>query len=137
MAAHVPRILLLLLLLRIKLCAPHLCDYDFGNCTFLGGLGLQFDLMHMRKEQFYCLMQISSEVNTNKDLQMSVREALTSKRDRFERELENNLSDSHGLSDDDNDDGDEAKFDARMRIKILKKRRELGEVSSQSNGTFI
>lgn len=91
----------------------------------------------MRKEQFYCLMQISSEVNTNKDLQMSVREALTSKRDRFERELENNLSDSHGLSDDDNDDGDEAKFDARMRIKILKKRRELGEVSSRSNGTFI
>ncbi|XXG42438.1 hypothetical protein AAC387_Pa01g2720 [Persea americana] len=75
---------------------------------------------------------ISSE-KPNKDLQMSVREALTSKRESFERELEKNLSESRGLSEDDDDDGDDAKFDARMRLQILKKRRELGEVPNQSN----
>ena len=81
-------------------------------------------------------MQISSE-KPNKDLQMSVREALTSKRESFERELEKNLSESRGLSEDDDDDGDDAKFDARMRLQILKKRRELGEIPNQSNGNDI
>ncbi|XP_077245334.1 cyclophilin-like peptidyl-prolyl cis-trans isomerase family protein [Tasmannia lanceolata] len=67
-----------------------------------------------------------SEAKKKKDLQISVREALSSKKDDFEKESGTNLSDAHDLSDD-----DEAKFDARMRLQILKKRMEMGEISSR------
>lgn len=78
----------------------------------------------------------SSEVKTGKHFQMSVREALTSRRGDIEKEPESNLSDSHALSSDDDDD-DDAKFDSRMRSQILRKRKELGEISNQSNGKRI
>ncbi|XP_058106070.1 peptidyl-prolyl cis-trans isomerase CYP57 [Magnolia sinica] len=70
------------------------------------------------------------EVQRKKDLQISVREALASKRDNTERQSDINLSDGNDLSDD-----DEAKFDARMRLQILRKRKDLGEITSRQKMT--
>ncbi|KAF8388783.1 hypothetical protein HHK36_025463 [Tetracentron sinense] len=77
----------------------------------------------------------SSEVKKARDMQLSVREALSSKKEEFQKESEVDLSSSHDLSDD-----DEANFDARMRQQILRKRKELGDVPTRqklANGTVI
>ncbi|XP_068634468.1 peptidyl-prolyl cis-trans isomerase CYP57 [Aristolochia californica] len=58
-----------------------------------------------------------------KDMQRFFREALT-KRDAGEKEADTILSDINDLTDDE----DEAKFDERMRLQILKKRKELGDI---------
>lgn len=58
-----------------------------------------------------------------RDVQLSVREALSSKRDELPKEPETHFSKSLDYSDDD----DEASFDVKMRLKILNKRKELGE----------
>ncbi|XP_076945270.1 peptidyl-prolyl cis-trans isomerase CYP57-like isoform X1 [Bidens hawaiensis] len=59
-----------------------------------------------------------------RDLQMSVREALNSKKEEL-------VKDSDADSADDNDD-DETTFDTRMRLQILKKKKELGDMPTKS-----
>ena len=53
-------------------------------------------------------------------MQLSIREALNSKKEESRRYVEADFSD--------NDDEDEANFDARMRQQILRKRNELGDL---------
>ncbi|KAA8546235.1 hypothetical protein F0562_003026 [Nyssa sinensis] len=64
----------------------------------------------------------SSEVRARRDLQLTVREALSLKREELRKESGVEFSDSLDYSDD-----DEANFDARMRQQILRKRKELGD----------
>ncbi|XWS26439.1 hypothetical protein CRYUN_Cryun26dG0032600 [Craigia yunnanensis] len=69
----------------------------------------------------------SSDVKTTKDVQFSVREALSSRREGAQKkDAEAELSDSLDHSDD-----DEASFDARMRRQILNRRKELGGFPSK------
>lgn len=80
-------------------------------------------------------MQNLSEVKANRDLQLSVREALSSKKEVFPKESE--AEESLYNSDD-----DEASFDARMRLQILSKRKELGDLPVPTkqkfqNGNFL
>lgn len=56
-------------------------------------------------------------------MQLSVREALSSKKEESHKDAEAEFSNSFNYSDDDDD---EANFDSRMRQQILKKRKELG-----------
>ncbi|KAK9073869.1 hypothetical protein SSX86_006463 [Deinandra increscens subsp. villosa] len=63
------------------------------------------------------------EDKARRDLQMSVRDALSSRKEELPRE-------SDADSADENDD-DEANFDARMRQQILKKKKELGDMPSK------
>ncbi|KAF7135744.1 hypothetical protein RHSIM_Rhsim08G0158500 [Rhododendron simsii] len=64
-----------------------------------------------------------SEVKANRDLQLSVREALSSKREVFPKESVT----AEPLYNSD----DEASFDARMRLQILSKRKELGDLPTK------
>lgn len=64
-----------------------------------------------------------AEDKARRDLQMSVRGALTSKKEELSKEPD---ADSAGDSDD-----DEGNFDARMRQQILKKKKELGDMPSK------
>ncbi|KAL5698649.1 peptidylprolyl isomerase [Ranunculus cassubicifolius] len=66
-----------------------------------------------------------AEVKRTKDLQLSVREALSSKKESQKRS-ETKISESEIPSDDDDD-----QFDARMRSQILRKRQELGDQPSK------
>ncbi|PWA89666.1 cyclophilin-like peptidyl-prolyl cis-trans isomerase family protein [Artemisia annua] len=66
------------------------------------------------------LLQNPAEDKAKKDLQMSVRGALTSKKEELPKE-----------SDADVSDDDEASFDVRMRLQILNKKKELGDVPSK------
>ncbi|KAJ4823481.1 cytochrome P450 monooxygenase 57 [Turnera subulata] len=79
----------------------------------------------------------ASEAKITRDIQLSVRETLSSKKDVSQKASEAERSNSD--DDDDDDDGDEATFDARMRRKILNKRKELGDVpsSQKQNGSSI
>nr|QMV80865.1 peptidylprolyl cis-trans isomerase 58 [Clitoria ternatea] len=62
--------------------------------------------------------------NTTRDLQLSVRDALNSKKEERQKDSEaGNMAHLDSSDDDDN----EADFDARMRMQILKKRKELGD----------
>ncbi|KAK8948752.1 Peptidyl-prolyl cis-trans isomerase-like 2 [Platanthera zijinensis] len=72
----------------------------------------------------------SADMERKKEMQRSVREALTSKRNDPNKEQNYDVSDSFGHTNDDDDDDDEANFDARMRSQILKKRRVLGDIVS-------
>lgn len=77
-------------------------------------------------------MQNLSEVKANRDLQLSVREALSSKREVFPKESVT----AEPLYNSD----DEASFDARMRLQILSKRKELGDLPTKQkfrNGNFL
>lgn len=58
-------------------------------------------------------------------MQLSVREALSSKKDESWKETHTKFSETLADSDD-----DEANFDNRMRLQILKKRKELGDQST-------
>ncbi|KAJ4709026.1 Peptidyl-prolyl cis-trans isomerase [Melia azedarach] len=58
-----------------------------------------------------------------RDVQLSVREALSSKKEQPQKDLEAEISNSLDHSDDDDD---EAGFDARMRQQILRRHKELG-----------
>lgn len=63
--------------------------------------------------------------NKTRNVQLSVREALSSKKDEFHKDAEAEVSDSLDNSDDDEN---EASFDARMRRQIFRKRTELGDL---------
>ncbi|KAL5783474.1 hypothetical protein ACOSP7_008503 [Xanthoceras sorbifolium] len=70
---------------------------------------------------------------TIKDVQLSVREALSSKKEEQQKGVESEFTDSLDHSDD-----DEASFDARMRQQILRRRKELGNAppkQKQHNGS--
>ncbi|KAF5204787.1 Peptidyl-prolyl cis-trans isomerase cyp57 [Thalictrum thalictroides] len=64
-----------------------------------------------------------AEVKRTKDLQLSVRETLSSKKEQPLNKSELSLSSVHEHSDE-----DESLFDARMRRKIINKRQELGDL---------
>lgn len=64
-----------------------------------------------------------SEEKARRDLQMSVRGALSSKKEELPKESDADSTD--------NSDDDEANFDARMRQRILKKKKELGDIPSK------
>lgn len=78
-------------------------------------------------------MQSSSETKATKDIQLSVRETLSSKNKVGQKDSEAEFSNSS------DDDDDEANFDARMRQRIHRKRRELGDIPSKQrqNGTVF
>ncbi|KAL0710438.1 hypothetical protein Bca4012_017416 [Brassica carinata] len=59
---------------------------------------------------------------------LSVREALGSKNEDAQKEKSWPESDPVGHSDDDDDDGDETKFDAKMRNQVLSRRKEMGDI---------
>lgn len=80
-------------------------------------------------------MQNSSESKRIRDLQLSVREALASKKQESHRNPDAEISNQYSDSDD-----NEANFDARMRQQILRKRTELGDEPSHhksKNGDLI
>lgn len=66
-----------------------------------------------------------SEVKLRRDAQLSVREALGSKKEELQRDAD---AISEALDDSDNDEGS---FDARMRQQILSKRKELGDLPTR------
>lgn len=77
------------------------------------------------------IMQSSSTRN----LQLSVRDALNSKKEEPQKD-----SEADDLAHLDSSDDNEADFDARMRMQILKKRKELGDLRPKpklQNGTSI
>ncbi|OMO86498.1 hypothetical protein COLO4_21097 [Corchorus olitorius] len=67
------------------------------------------------------LLKQEQDVKNTKEVQLSVREALSSKKEGTQKDKEE-LSDSLHHSDD-----DDASFDARMRRQILDRRKELGD----------
>lgn len=74
-------------------------------------------------------MQNSSEDKTKRDVQLSIRQALSSKNEGANKDVETTSFDHS--NDDDDDDIDEANFDARMRRQVLNKRKELGDLQSR------
>ncbi|KAK4372899.1 hypothetical protein RND71_008283 [Anisodus tanguticus] len=64
----------------------------------------------------------SSEGKSTRDVQLTIREALGSRKEASRKESEADFQESL-----DNSDEDEAFFDARMRQQILKRRKELGD----------
>ncbi|WMV42285.1 hypothetical protein MTR67_035670 [Solanum verrucosum] len=64
----------------------------------------------------------SSEGKSTRDVQLTIREALGSKKEASRKESEAGFQESL-----DNSDEDEAGFDSRMRQQILKRRKELGD----------
>ncbi|KAK9131254.1 hypothetical protein Sjap_011741 [Stephania japonica] len=65
----------------------------------------------------------SAEATKTRALQLSVRETLSSKKEEPQKEENIDSSGFHDL-----DDEDEAQFDVRMRLQILKKRKEIGDL---------
>ncbi|XP_010535890.1 PREDICTED: peptidyl-prolyl cis-trans isomerase CYP57 [Tarenaya hassleriana] len=62
---------------------------------------------------------------------LSVREALSSKKEGTQKDKSFAVSGSIGDSEEDDDDGDEAKFDAKMRRQVLNRRKEMGDMPSK------
>ncbi|KAK7321569.1 hypothetical protein VNO77_32353 [Canavalia gladiata] len=67
---------------------------------------------------------ISSDGKSTRDLQLSVRDALNTKKEEPQKDSET----GNRAHLDSSDDDDEADFDARMRRQILQKRKELGDL---------
>ncbi|XP_020236449.1 peptidyl-prolyl cis-trans isomerase CYP57 isoform X2 [Cajanus cajan] len=67
-----------------------------------------------------------SDGKARRDRQLSVREALNSKKEEPQRD-----SEAGNMAHLDSSDDDEADFDARMRMQILKKRKELGDIPAK------
>lgn len=79
------------------------------------------------------ILQSSSDSKLKRDLQLSVRDALISKKEESRKD-----SGADKLSHVDSGDDDEADFDSRMRMQILKKRKELDDLPPKpkmQNGT--
>lgn len=90
-------------------------------------------------------MQNSSEGKTTRDIQLSVKEALSSKKGTLtvkeapSSKKEASLRDSAaGFPNSDDEDEDDALFDARMRQQIIQKRKDLGDLPPKlkQNGTM-
>jgi len=65
--------------------------------------------------------------SSRRDLQLSVRETLNSKKEEPQKD-----SAPGNIARLDSSDDDEADFDSRMRMQILKKRKELGDLPPKS-----
>lgn len=81
------------------------------------------------------MLQGSSDDKSRRNLQLSVRDALSSKKEEPQKDSKADNSAHLDSSDD-----DEAGFDSRMRMQILKKRKELGDLPPKpdlQNGTSI
>jgi len=64
--------------------------------------------------------------SSRRDLQLSVRETLNTKKEDPQKDsAPGNIA---RLDSSDDDDDDEADFDSKMRMQILKKRKELGDL---------
>ncbi|XP_021907606.1 peptidyl-prolyl cis-trans isomerase CYP57 isoform X2 [Carica papaya] len=81
------------------------------------------------KSEFSSKELNSSEDKTKRDVQLSIRQALSSKNEGANKDVETTSFDHS--NDDDDDDIDEANFDARMRRQVLNKRKELGDLQSR------
>ncbi|KNA15226.1 hypothetical protein SOVF_100210 isoform B [Spinacia oleracea] len=68
------------------------------------------------------------ELKSARNLQLSVREALSSKKQESQKGTADVLPDSHARSDSEDD---EISFDARMREQILKRRMEIGDLPTK------
>ncbi|KAJ0985515.1 hypothetical protein J5N97_003871 [Dioscorea zingiberensis] len=68
-----------------------------------------------------------ADVERKKEIQLSVREALNSRKGDLNKVEGTDAPETYDYS---GDDDDEAKFDSHMRLQILKKRRELGDIST-------
>lgn len=80
-------------------------------------------------------MQDSSDVKKKRDMQLSVREALSSKKEESQNDSKAGFYNLLDYSDD-----DEANFDARMRQQILRRRKELDDNPTKRklhDGTLI
>ncbi|XP_061355882.1 peptidyl-prolyl cis-trans isomerase CYP57 isoform X3 [Gastrolobium bilobum] len=76
----------------------------------------------------------SADGTSRRNLQLSVRDALSSKKEEPQKDSETGKFGRLDSSDDD----DEANFDARMRMQILKKRKDIGDLPPKpklQNGT--
>lgn len=77
---------------------------------------------------FYNIQSLPKD-DVKKDIHITVREALNTKKGEFDRTRDKDHSKSRYSDDDNNiDDDDGSSFDARMRMQILKKRQEQGDV---------
>ena len=72
--------------------------------------------------------QNPNELKIARSIQLSVREALSSKKQESQKGTTDELSDPHADSED-----DELSFDARMRQQILKKRMENDDIPTKQN----
>ncbi|XP_059454575.1 peptidyl-prolyl cis-trans isomerase CYP57 [Corylus avellana] len=72
------------------------------------------------------LLKSSSDVKTTRDVQLSIREALSSKNEESQKDSEAEFSNPLDYSDD-----DEANFDERMRLQILRRRKELSDIPAK------
>lgn len=80
-------------------------------------------------------LQSSSSSKLTRNMQLSVRDALSSKKEESQKD-----SEAGNLAHPDSSDDDEADFDARMRLQILQKRKDLGDLPPKpklQNGTII
>lgn len=75
-------------------------------------------------------MQNLSDSKRTREMQLSVRETLASKKQESRRDSDAENSNLPQYSDSDDD---EANFDARMRQQILRKRTELGDAPSHKS----
>lgn len=80
---------------------------------------------------FFYNLQNLPKGGTKKDIHIAVRAALSAKKGEFDRTREKDYSKSHNSDDGSNIDDDGESFDARMRMQILKKRQERGDVTTR------
>jgi peptidyl-prolyl cis-trans isomerase SDCCAG10 len=82
-------------------------------------------------------MQNSSDGETTRDIQLSVKEALSSKKGTLSVKEAPRRDSAAGFSNNDDDDEDDALFDSQMRQKIIQKGKELGDLPPKlkQNGT--
>lgn len=71
-------------------------------------------------------MQSKAEIEKKNEARLAVRDALISNKGNNIRESQ--MDDFN--ADDHSDDDDESNFDARMRMQILRKRKEMGDVTN-------
>ncbi|XP_065849301.1 peptidyl-prolyl cis-trans isomerase CYP57 [Euphorbia lathyris] len=72
----------------------------------------------------------ASEAKARRDRQLSVREALSSKKDTLQKDSDDGLHNDDD-DDDDDDNNEDVNFDARMRQQILRRRMDLGDIPSK------
>lgn len=85
-----------------------------------------------------------AELKSKREAQLSVRGALSLKKEKSQKDVADGLPDAHvegDVDDDEDEDEDDFSFDARMRQQILKKRMEMGDLpvkpKSQSGASKV
>ncbi|KAF6157240.1 hypothetical protein GIB67_041701 [Kingdonia uniflora] len=98
--------------------------------TIKGKIKSSHDVLNdprLLKEETDKIELSSSEIKRTRDLQLTVRDALSSKKEESRKQSE------FGISSHEHSDEDEASFDARMRRQILNKRKELGDLPARQD----